>query len=186
MINTQLNIKSFQEISDEYEFVNRAIDIQISNYRKLIYNNKEFNYIGIYYNFSTIDEFSRKLKLEINKKYTLEITASFEAMLVYYFRNLLKRKNRLYKTYQDNIPKNVKRGSSPLMYHHILDIFKEEIYPSNKVEYAEFKSLIEYRNWLAHGRGWNIGEKYSHFDFEYTYEVILSIIKLLPNFPIPH
>ncbi len=186
MKNLSVHIKSFQEISSEYEFTYRNIDVKTSFYNKLIANGRNVPSAGSYYSYSSLTEareLRRKLKSEIDRKFTLELTSAFEAKLVYYFRNVLKRGYSLHSTYRSSVSGSVRIGGAHLMYHHLLDVFKQEIQPLNNVAYANLKNLVDYRNWLAHGRGWDFENHLSVFDFEYSYRTIEEIIKLLPNFP---
>lgn len=180
------HIKSFKEISEEYEFTHRSIDIKSSYYNKLIARGWGVPSAGSYYSFSTLseaNELRRKLKLEIDRKYTLELTSAFEAKIVYYFKNILKRRDPLYRAYQNSVSTAVRHGISHLMYQHILVVYKQEIQPVDNIAYANFKNLIDYRNWLAHGRGWDLDNHLTKFDFEYSYLTIEQIISLMPNFP---
>lgn len=186
MKNLSPYIKSFKEITEEYEFTYRNIDIKSSYYNKLIAKGWSVPSAGSYYTFNTLteaNELRRKLKLEIERKYTLELISAFEAKIVYYFKNILKRRNTLFRAYESNVSSAVRHGTSHLMYHHILTVCKQEIQPVDNIAYANFKSLVDYRNWLAHGRGWDLENHLTVFDFEHSYTTIDKIISLMPNFP---
>jgi hypothetical protein len=179
-------VKSFEEISKEYEFSHLILENRTSYYNKLVAKDFSVPSAGGYYNYITLQEareLRQKLKLEIERKYTFELTAAFEAKLVYYFRNILKRKSSFYKTYKREVSSLVRKGMAHLMYQHILLVCKEEIQPTNNIVYSNFKNLIEYRNWLAHGRGWELENHLEKFDFEYSFLTIEKVIELLPNFP---
>lgn len=179
-------IKSFKEISEEYEFTYRNIDVKSAYYNNLISKGWSVPSAGLYYSYSSItevNELRRKLKLEIDRKYTLELTSAFEAKIVYYFKNILKRRNPLYRAYESNVSSAVRHGISHLMFQHILIVCKQELQPIDNIAYANFKNLIDYRNWLAHGRGWDLENHLTVFDFEYSYTTIERIISLMPNFP---
>jgi len=64
-----------------------------------------------------------------------------------------------------------------------LAICKKEMQPIDNIAYSNFKDLVEFRNWLAHGRGWNLDPVFKKYDFEYSYLTIEKIISLMPNFP---
>lgn len=180
------HIKTFEEIIEEYEFTYRNIDVKSSYYNKLIAKGWSVPSAGSYYTYSTLteaNELKRNLKLEIDRKYTLELTSAFEAKIVYYFKNVLKRRNPLYRAYESNVSSAVRHGISHLMYQHILAVYKQEILPIDNIAYANFKNLIDYRNWLAHGRGWDLDNHLKIFDFEYSLTTIDRIITLMPNFP---
>tara|TARA_R110002072_G_scaffold228009_4_gene384835 strand:+ start:295 stop:867 length:573 start_codon:yes stop_codon:yes gene_type:complete len=186
MKDLSVHIKSFKEISEEYEFAYRSIDVRTSYYNKLISKGWKVPSAGSYYSFSTLseaNELRKNLKLEIDRKYTLELTSAFEAKLVYYFKKVLKRRNPLYAAYNSMISAPVRRGMSYMMYQHILPVYKQELQPIDNIAYANFKNLVEYRNWLAHGRGSSLDDHLMKFDFEYSYLTIEQIITLMPNFP---
>jgi len=186
MKNISPYIKSFKEISEEYEFAYTNIEVKTTYYNRLIAKGMNVPSAGAYYRFTTLteaNEIKQKLKVEIDRKYTLELTGSFEAKLVYYFKYILKRKHRLYKSFENNVSPRVRHGISHLMYHHILAICKKEMQPIDNIAYSNFKDLVEFRNWLAHGRGWNLDPVFKKYDFEYSYLTIEKIISLMPNFP---
>jgi len=175
-------IKSFREITNEYEFVYKNLEIKTKYYNKLISRGFKVPSAGKLYQYNTLIEankISAKLKLEIDRKYTLELTASFEAKLVYYFRNIIKRNNPMYKS----IKSSAKRGGGFLMFQHFIPVFKKEIFPIDNIIYANFINLIDFRNWLAHGRSWELNGNLQKFDFQYSYETIFAIISLMPNYP---
>jgi len=182
MKNFPVSIKSFNEIKAEYEFVNKKIEIKTLYYNKLISKGYQVPSAGKYYKFNTLkeaNELRTKLINEIERKYTLEITASFEAKLVYYFKNIIKRNNPMYKA----LPQAAKRGNSYLMFNDFIVVFKTQIQPLNNIVYANFVNLVDFRNWLAHGRGWDLERHLQKFDFEYTNETIFELINYMPNFP---
>lgn len=181
-----IHIKSFKEILEEYEFTHRSIDIKSRYYNKLIAKGWRIPTAGSYYFYKTLTEANalrQKLKLEVDRKYTLELTSAFEAKIVYYFKNILRRRHPLYRAYESNVSASIRKGGSHLMYQHILLVCKQEIQPVDNIAYANFKSLVDYRNWLAHGRSWDLEGHLSKFDFEYSYLTIEKIISLMPNFP---
>ena len=63
-------------------------------------------------------------QIELNRKYVLELTASFEARTVYYFKEVCKRRSAMYASYRSNVPAPVRNGIKHLMYQHIILIFK--------------------------------------------------------------
>ncbi|NLM68278.1 MAG: hypothetical protein GX180_14065 [Enterococcus sp.] len=186
MKDLSIHIKSFKEIAEEYKYIHQTIDTKLSYYYKLIKKGWRVSSTGSYYFFTTLAEANalrQKLKLEVDRKYTLELTSAFEAKIVYYFKNILKRRHSLYRAYESYVSASVRRGISHLMYQHILLVYKQVIQPVDNIAYANFKNLIEYRNWLAHGRGWDLDGHLTKFDFEYSYWTIEKIISLMPNYP---
>jgi hypothetical protein len=132
---------------------------------------------------SEVLRFKEYFEIEIDYKFSLELIAAFDAKLIYYFRNLLKRKSDIYQYYANQIPNKIRKGISRLTYSHILSIFKSVIYPNDHILYSNFKNLIALRNWLAHGRSWEIDHQLIKFDFEYSLLTIEKVIQVLPGFP---
>ncbi len=180
------HVKRLAEISEEFEFAYAGVSKRADHYFKLVANGRRVPSAGIYFRFtsqSNAAALRKKLKLEIERKYTLELIGAFEAKLVYYFRNIVKRRHALHLAYCNIVPDTVKRGGAHLMFHHIMPVFKQELQPDYNIAYSNFKGLIEYRNWLAHDRGWDFETHLLKFDFAYSYQTIEAIISLLPNFP---
>jgi hypothetical protein len=186
MINDSSNIKSFKEILEEYDFAARCIKMKSSYYYKLLSKGYNIPSAGALYEYCSIQEAHKveeKLRIELDRKYTLELTASCEAKSVYYFKNILNRRNPLYLSYINNVPSTVRHGISHLMYNHLIVVFREVIRPNNSIVYSEFKNLIDFRNWLAHGRGWELQQHLEKFDFSYSYTTVQALTRMLPNFP---
>jgi hypothetical protein len=186
MVDYSPHIKLFQEIIEEYEFASRNLDIKTRYYNNLISKGLRVPSAGAYYKYSSLNEaqlIRKKLQFEIDRKYTLELTAAFEAKSVYYFKYVLKRRNPMYLSYINNVSPSVRHGISHLMYQHLIIVYKEFIMPVDNIVYAEFKNLVEFRNWLAHGRGWELSPHLEKFDFSYSIQTIFALISLLPNYP---
>ncbi|MFZ8444632.1 hypothetical protein ACO1NI_13670, partial [Staphylococcus aureus] len=90
---------------------------------------------GVQYRYVTLAEaqlIRRELEVEIDRKYTLELVAAFEAKSVYYFknlRNIARRRSPLHNAYTNIVPNPVRHGTKHLMYHHMIDVYKEVIRP---------------------------------------------------------
>ena len=165
MKNYPLAIKSFDEITKEFDL------IYIITFKK----NEEYANIN--------DE----LFIELNRKFVLELVASFEAKSVYFFKNFVKRRSSINVAYNSSISINtrnaIKIGQKPLMYCHIIPVFKAIIQPIDTTIYSDFIKLVEYRNWLAHGRGWDIDNNWKKIDFQYSLQIISSLMNNLPGYP---
>lgn len=182
------HIKSFQEIIEEFEFASNQLNKKANYYNKLISYGWRVPSAGTYYKYNSLADarlLRQKLDDEIQRKYTLELTASFEAKTVHYFRHILKRKltNPMFASYSSIVSADVRQGIKHLMFHHLIEVYKEVIMPNNHEVYSEFKNLVEYRNWLAHGRGWDFPSHLSKFDFQYSYDVIFALISEIPDYP---
>ena len=179
MISPKQQIKSFQEISDEFEFVVKIINKRLSQLHRTLSKDGKTKLIAKNYKYNTLAEINL-LKLEIEKKYILELAAAFEAKLVFYFKYILESKHNLYLVYHNRVSDDVKSGKVHLMYHHILKVLKKEI---DNIAFSNFEQLVHYRNWLAHGRGWELENHINKFDFQYTLDTINCIIDYMPDFP---
>ena len=179
-----LGIKSFRQIIDEYTFVFIQIKKRMDFFDKLILKGYQIPSAGNYYKFQTLDDAYQIQKIllqEIDWKYILELMASLEAKLVYFFRYDLKRKSDLGRIYRSEVPSIVISGGKHLMFQDIVKIFKTYMQPIDNIAYADFKNLIELRNWLAHGCAWDFTIYLNKFDFNYAYEAIIKIISYLPQ-----
>jgi hypothetical protein len=156
MKNYPGSIKSFDEIIEEFE---------------LVLSGKAIS-------------FNEIIEREPNRKFVLELVASFEAKTVFYYRNIVKRKKILSN---GNIPeitkKVIKNHKKHLMLTPIESIFLYTIQPQSNTAYFEFLALVDYRNWLAHGRGWEYETKWNKFDFQFSLNTIFSLFALMPDYP---
>lgn len=179
--------KSFQEIIKEFQFTKKNLQSKTSFYHLIISKGRKTPSVGNFYdylNLKEVEDLNKKLVFEVERKYTLELIAAFEAKLVYYFnyqvKKKLKRKHPLYKAYNNII---TSKNPTYLMFSHFIDIFKQEIHTQDRITYTNIKYLIEYRNWLAHGRGWEKESYFDRFDIQYSHETIMKVISFLPHFP---
>jgi hypothetical protein len=180
------HIKRYKDIETEFKFTFRQIE-EVSN-RFIRRVNKgtlirEKNNPFAFCTPSEIREIKGLIQLELERKYCLELIAAYEAKLVYYFRHKLKRNHALHSIYVSKTTANERRGMKPLMFRHIAGISKEAVKPLNNMVYANFINLIEYRNWLAHGREWPLENHLNKFDFNNTYNTLSKLTSYFPNYP---
>lgn len=179
-------IKTFQEAKAEYDFIVKALSREVNFYNTLLNKGFKIPSAGSYYQdftFSNVNDLRNRLVEEINYKYVLEIIASFEAKLVFYFRNDIKRNSQLFKSYKSEVPPRYRKGTGYLMIQHFIDVFRINIHPIDPVLYSNFKELIDLRNWLAHGRAWDLTFNPQKFDLDYSLSVISFLTKKFPNSP---
>lgn len=180
-------IKTFQEAKAEYDFIIKALSREVSFYNTLLNKGFKIPSAGSYYQdftFSNVNDLRKKLVDELTYKYVLEIIASFEAKLVFYFRNDIKRNSPLFKSYMSEIPSRHRTGTGYLMIQHFIDVFRINIHPIDPVLYSNFKELIDLRNWLAHGRAWDLSFDPGKYDLDYSLYVIDILTTKFPNKPI--
>jgi len=192
------NNRSSVEIIEEYLFVRTRLKSKFQYYYKLA--KKEFNLPSAYpylqYS-KPNDVFSkfRYLELEINRKYVFELIAPFEANLINYFRKIVKRKSYLGKLLKKNVSIKKIRGQEYMMFRDLIEILNQYINHNLRKPklYCHFLEIVEYRNWLAHGRAFklsnhlldnNVIEKRSTFDLHFVYLIIEKVRNLLPNYPL--
>jgi hypothetical protein len=100
-----------------------------------------------------LDEAFGELRSELDLQVTLLLTASFEATLqVDFIGRVNNRKRRAGKQCRKLWREAQNRGWR-VQVEQILKIWKSEIGHSDAI--GQFKQLIEFRHWLAHGRYWN-------------------------------
>ncbi|MEA1884870.1 MAG: hypothetical protein U9N62_10180 [Thermotogota bacterium] len=161
--------QSIDEIADYYEATKIALNHYKNSIKKesnlkdsfLFYSEDELN--GIFKNYENI--------LEINCSFNL--LSALEA----YFRIDFETRNRLQQT--DKLSKELikiypKKERDFVSLFLILKIWLK--YSSYKNEIGTFQKLIDYRNWIAHGR-------YSEFtdDKSFNYQNILIFSKIVEN-----
>ncbi len=189
------NVKSFTEITNEFEFISIILKKKFHYYINLANKGNKIPSAENYLTFSKVSEISlvyRELSLEINRKYTYEIIASLESRLVFYIRYVLKKNSSVGKKFRKDVALKKINGGKHLMLNDILSGFKYFLLDKDNDLYRELDSLIAYRNWIAHGRGWElpnhlrnnnhelISDKY---DFDYSASIIYKLINILPNYP---
>lgn len=196
MINLLPNVKSFEEIWNEFSTVRNLIKSAFEDYKNNIRDNNQYAAIKEFIDFKKtlqLNQIFRLLETEINRKYSFELIATFEAISVFYFKNIVKRKSQLGLILREAVPKSKLSGTKHLMLQDLADVFKYYLYPQNPILFSHIKNLIEYRNWLAHGRSWDLpqhlvlnknneilSEKY---DFAFTFQILYDTATRLPNYP---
>ena len=102
-------------------------------------------------------------KEELEHVVSLDIVASAEASLrVDYLRRALRgkvKKNKIDKKFQELYHQ---KGTRVSLRDEILEIWKE-VHPSCTNAIGDFRSVLNVRDWFAHGRYWtpNFGRKYN-------------------------
>lgn len=185
--NYAATIKPFRVILEQYDVALDNIEQRSLQNMSLISSGAGVWPVGPYQSYCTLGEavaIESLLRRELDHQYALELTAAFEAKIVYYFRHHVKRGSVARTAFRDAVPAMVFQNLKPMMFGHVIDIFKSLIYPSDPITYADNCNLMDYRNWLAHGRAWDLNKNIlSKFDFLYTLDVINSTMDHLPSFP---
>jgi len=161
--------QSIDEIADYYE----TTKIALKNYKKSIKKETELKNSFLFYSEEELNGIFK------NYENILEINCSFNLLsaLEAYFRIDFETRNRLQQT--DKLSKKLikfypKKEGDFVSLSLILKIWLK--YSTYKNEIATFQKLIDYRNWIAHGR-------YSEFtdDKSFNYQSILIFSKKVEN-----
>ena len=93
---------------------------------------------------------------EADLHYTLGLISSIEGLFNYLIKLFVSRKSK------DKLAKALRRKFKKLVvekkqirFDDILDVWKKHD-PAVQPEISKLKSILQYRNWLAHGRHWKI------------------------------
>ena len=70
-----------------------------------------------------------------------------------------------------------KRGVRIRLDEDILDVWYQNVDPPSRNVISTLRGMLKYRHWLAHGRWWNAGRKYS---FQDVYSLAEAIFTDLP------
>ena len=184
------NIKSYQEIIGEFQYTFTTLSVGSNEINKQLLENINEPSSIANYGYSSPKEYNsikEKSEIELERKFILDLIAAFEAKIVYFILKIAKKNSTVIKSYNYNISQKtrnaIKIGQKHLMYNHIILVFKDIIQPIDNKVYAEFLELLDYRNWLAHGRGWNLEFKLDKYDFQYSLQTLVSLLNLLPDYP---
>lgn len=133
-------------------YYERAVEALAAQHRELRSNNvpetTQILFAGL--TPQEVDEALAQMREELDGQVTLALTAAFEAMIrVDYLERVGERR-------KDDVSKELRRlfaqydQRTPL--EEILDTWKEK--RGSPQRFGDFKSLLQLRHWLAHGRYW--------------------------------
>jgi hypothetical protein len=107
-------------------------------------------------NSTQISEITDDIVKENNLHYTLGLISSIEGLFNHQVKSFVsrKRKNKLAKSVRKKFKKLI-QDKKQIRFDDILDIWKKYD-PIAKSQISSLKSILQYRNWLAHGRHWKI------------------------------
>jgi len=125
---------------------------------------------------SFIDDFFEKEITELELTNTFRLLATTEAELRFDFAYRVRRKlkdplSRYFRDLQGKYPRRIHIDK------HIIESW-QEAHPEHKRVFSEYRSALELRNWIAHGRAWTpkLGKKYDTFG---TYSISSALIAIL-------
>jgi hypothetical protein len=107
--------------------------------------------------------------------------------------DFISRVDELEKSTVGQIPKEMceverqliemRKRTDKVSYTKILDFWQQRKQEAQQKIQA-IKDVVEFRNWLAHGRAWELSEKNS-YDYSYISDIANNAIKLLNSMKIP-
>ncbi len=105
---------------------------------------------------SEINEITDAIVKEADLHYTLGLISSIEGLFNYQIKLFVtrKRKDKLAKAFRKKFKKLVVEEKQ-IRFDDILDVWRKYD-PAAQHQISNLKSILQYRNWLAHGRHWNI------------------------------
>jgi hypothetical protein len=71
-----------------------------------------------------------------------------------------------------------RKGRSAPLDEDILDTWYNNVEPSSRKVISSLRGMLKFRHWLAHGRYWNIGTKYTFQDIYLLADVVISDLLL--------
>lgn len=162
---------SLDEINQTYDNVLSAIDIKYSEDKNIEYTKCFFGY--------TIDEINKERESvckEIEKEIILTLFASVEAILRADFINRcqLKRKDKLSMFYRKGY--NASRRIYTYSLSEIVLKGWKEYLPIHENLINQVNESYKYRNWLAHGRYWQLEKSFSKYDYYTLYALLKAFI----------
>lgn len=123
-----------------------------------------------------------KIEKELQVSYTLKLAALGEAHLRmdYVRRKDFGKKNRKLNIHDAMRALYRLVGVKAQLDKDIIDTWKQ--YSSNKPVFSSYKTLLQYRHWIAHGRYWPYsGKQFSTFE---SYVIVNELVKEIRNHPV--
>lgn len=158
------------------DIANYQLDAEKSLRLYFSQGNPSFTAIFAGYRMSDVEAMLADMLSETDMRSGLVLMAQIEAAFRVDYKERSKRKGadalsielrRLWK----------KKGRHARLEDEIWDVWRD-IDPSTRQTIGQLRSVFKFRHWLAHGRYWNIGNKY---DFQTLY---LLADGVLSNFPL--
>ena len=164
--------KSIEDILEWYRVTRNSLDEN----EKLIVSNQNSTiqqFIGLTQ--QEVEEYFEYAKDELEKLVCLDLLSAIEAALKvdYTIRVEKKKKEDISKFFRNDYKKN--KGKISLD-GTVLFAWKT-FYPEYRHKIGEYRGLLGYRNWLAHGRLW---EEKTRLDVDMVYQVCDNMISVLP------
>lgn len=142
---------------------------------RLYFSRRNPEYVGRFATYlpSEVNSELAERMSETDKRSTLVVLARIEAAFQkdYTERCRLKMSDNVSIAFR-KIHKN-RRGRARLN-EDILDVWYQNVDPSSRRVISELRGMLNFRHWLAHGRYWHAGAKYSFRDAYFLAEIVLT------------
>lgn len=165
------DLSSLVEIADYHTDARGGLGLYFSNSNPT-YTQRFATYLPSEINTELIERIS-----ETDKRSTLVVLARIEAALR---RDYLERCNQ---KMSDNVSIEFrkihkKKGRWARLDEDILDVWYQSVDPPSRKVISALRGMLKFRHWLAHGRYWNAGAKYSFQDAFFLAQAILASLPL--------
>lgn len=173
-LSEKLHNLSIDDVNNQYNINVIAIKQYYSK------DNKDYDKIFAFNTENEIREELNKTVNEFDKEISLTLLAAIEAMFKVDFiircrirdKSIVTRKFReLYKVKFDKVS----------LEEDIIEVWKKYTTELN-IAFSELKSLIKYRNWLAHGRYWTLKAGRNNYQYYDIHEIACILRDNLPLF----
>jgi hypothetical protein len=159
------------------DIANYDIDIEANLGLYFSRSNPEYTRCFVAYSPAEVNSELAERMSETDKRSALVALARIEAA----FRKDYIERCRLKKS--DNISIAFRkihrdRGRRARLDEDILDIWYQNVEPSSRKVISSLRGMLRFRHWLAHGRYWDIGAKYTFQDIYFLAEVVLTDLPL--------
>ncbi|MBB5326203.1 hypothetical protein HNQ34_003322 [Anoxybacillus tepidamans] len=164
--------KNLEDIIDFYHLCKRALLV----YKERIEKGLEISEEWIGLTPTELQQYFQDNLKELENLICLDLLVAVEAKLrIDYLSRVYNRKKDSLSRIFRAIYKE--RGEHASLEHDILENWKQQ-YPKAKSYISDYKSTLQFRHWLAHGRYWTpkLGRKY---DLPTVYTVCLNLIDCL-------
>ena len=162
---------SLDEIDKTYNKVLSSIETKYSEDKNFYYSEE---FIG--YTQEEICQERDDVIDEVEKEVSLTLFASVEASLRSDFINRcqLKKKDKLSKFYRSGY--NPKKRIYTYGLSEVVMKGWQEYLPEHENLIKQVNDVFQYRNWLAHGRYWQLAQPFQRYDYNTLYALLRTFL----------
>jgi hypothetical protein len=127
---------------------------------------------------------AKKMRDELDDHVLLLLTASFEAILRVDLAFRGHRRRKLRDSYSQSL-RNTFHGrmTKGIRFDEILDAWRKELLGAPKDIIGNFKQVVRYRHWLAHGRYWKQTSGLTELAVKEVWERGNDLLQIIPILP---